>query len=869
MTKIKDFENLEYLHVVRNDHLNPLIRKVEDVIVPTVDLLEGEMQKTFKDVTLDIPNKILKFERSVGGGLKQIELEPIMPEFSGIGVEDEAGTGPGSGIHIVQLKDAKVTRSGETANVVYDWKKIVTSNQQKLSVMKSGAGLAIPTDAIAFQGEGITVTAGAMGITTVAIPAPPSQIMASLPGTAATAIKEIVLAGDTGASHIVNDKLTITLNSGGGVAPVSIDNFKGFFETMGDLVSQVTDTVNGKSFAFVKDTTLGGKYYTPHLFVGGTWKEFKQDPALTYSGPLDPLNHGVFSIKPSEKISVDSNGQLNLDGLSTPQLPSHFKGFFTTLEELKRDVPNPVLHQDWAYVRNNDTGGLLGYRADQKGTARLWSIIAPLGSLAVVDRKVNPPNYKQAFGIYKDDNWDVDDKGLLSLKSIDTSTKVIITDPAGTATEGDITTIKFEGGKSLAEVANKEVTIHHPQRVFNYLSSWEQSHPVEDYRGSLFYDANSRTWMGCDDPKEGGGVNVKWTKVVHRGMSDEVKSLVRRVPAKAPSVDTGVYGDSGLWHFNGVSFLERDNDQLPEEFREKCGGYITTSVQDKDAPEISIPQNRIQTCTPDNNEGGTWVRRFLSTGSSGAQVGWSNWVRTSFSHKDMEAHQKDLGAHKDALKYHVVFALTGKMQGIFAQTAGGSLGGLHEANGLMLVDNYGYTNEEKDYMDPPYSGDFRISGVLAFSGYKESEKKYPAGRWQILFRKKDIGSETYGPVGQLTYNHTDESKPYPPLSFLVKDIPLKDHQEVVINLTFSDTPTLRTRHPDLYLAPTRSYLVLEDNTTLSGTLVGEAHRTLYGNLDVIGDVGIKSHHAKLDDPNSNIRVYGEKVTKLATPMVKV
>ncbi|MGL5014543.1 MAG: hypothetical protein ACRC6V_09685 [Bacteroidales bacterium] len=865
MTKIKIFENLDYLHAVRNDHLNPLIRKVEDEIVPAVGLLEDEMQYTFKDVNLDINSKILTFERSIGGGHKQIELEPIMPEFEGIGVENDKGVGPGSGIHNLVLKDANVTRSGDAANIEYDWAKIVGDNTKYLQVGTPSTGNK-PIKYLFFKGATVTYTGNE--IATVDVPVPPSQIMASIQGATPVAIKEISLEGDTSSSSIANDKLIINLSAGGGT-PLSVSNFKGFYASLGDLKVQVTDPVNGKSFAFAQDSVLGGSYYTPYLYINDKWIELKQDPALTYKDPQEPVPQGVFTIKPSDKIKVSEKGELDLDGLSTPQLPSHFKGFFTTLDELKTEVPNPVLHQDWAYVRNNASGGLLAYRSDQKGSARLWSVVAPLGSLALVDRTATPNNYKQAFGIYKDDNWDMDDKGLLSLKSIDTSTNVVISDPAGGTTGGNINTIKFDSGKSFAEVSGSELVIKHPQRVFDYLSTWEQSHPLEDYRGSLFYDTTSRTWMGCDDPKEGGAVNVKWTKVVHRGMSDEVKSLVRRVPAKAPDVIPGNLGDSGYWHFNGVTYVEKESEHLPIEFREECGGYITTTVQDSDAPGVDIPQSRLQTCTPDRVEGGTWVRRFMSTSTPGAVTSWSNWVRTSFSHKDMEAHQKDLGAHKDALKYHVVFALTGQLQGIFTQTAGSSLGGLHEANGLMIVDNYGYTNIAKDYMDPPYSGDFRISGVLGFSGYKESEKKFPAGRWQILLRKKDMGSEIYGPVGQFTYDHTDESKPYPPLSFLVTDIPLKDHQEVVINLTFSDIQALKNKHPDLYLAPTRSYLVLEDNTTMSGTLVGEAHRVLYGNLDVIGDVGIKSHHARLADPTSNIRVYGEKVTKLATPMNKV
>ncbi|MGL4352730.1 MAG: hypothetical protein ACRCTP_02095 [Aeromonas popoffii] len=865
MTKIAVFENLDYLQTVRNNHLNPLIRKVENEIVPVVERLDQEMHDTFKDVTLTTSTNTLKFDRGAGG-YKEINLTPILPEFEGIGVENEQGTGPSSGITLLQLKDASITRSGETANIEYNWPKIIGDNVKDLGVGTIAAGTK-PTKFLFFRGANVVYTEG--GAATVDIPTPPSQIMASLPGTPATAIKEIVLAGDTSSSNITNDKLTINLNSGGGVAPVSNDNFLGFFESLGDLESKVTNPVNGKSYAFAKDSKLGGNYYTPYFYVNGSWKELRQDPALTYSGPKDPVSHGVFTIKPSEKISVDANGQLDLDGLSTPQLPSYFKGFFTSLDELKVGVPNPVLHQDWAYVRNSDTGGLLAYRADLQGVDRVWSIIAPLGSLAVVDRSATPNNYKQAFGIYKDSNWDMDSKGILSLKSIDTSTDVTISDYQGQTSGGKITKMKFVNGKSFVGVDNGELTFNHPQRVMNYNSAWERAHATEDYRGNIYYDATSHCWMGWADPEAGGAVGAKWTRIAHADMSLEVKDLVRRVPAKSPAVTPGILGDSGNWAYNGITFLDKTSEHLPEDLKNVCGGYITTTVQDDDKPGVTIPQHRIQSCAADRAEGGTWVRRYISTGTPGSDVSWSPWIRTSFSHKDIEAHQHDVGAHREAIKYHVVFALAGKMSAIFSQTAGDSLGGLHEDNGLMIVDNYGYTNQDKDYMDPPYSGMFRIAGTLSFAGYKENEKKFPVGRWQILFRKRNKDGTGYAPVAQFTYEHTDEKTQYPLLSFLAKDLPLEDHQEVVINISFSNTGTLMATHPDIYLAPTRTFLVLEDNETTTGTLVAEAHRKLYGSLDVIGDVGIKSHHSRLTDPSSSIRVYGEKLSKTPQEMNKV
>ncbi|MGL5013218.1 MAG: hypothetical protein ACRC6V_02860 [Bacteroidales bacterium] len=863
MTKIKIFENLDYLHVVRNDHLNPLIRKVENEIVPVVDLLEEEMQKTFKDVTLDTTSKILKFERSAGGGFQQIELEPIMPEFEGIGVENDKGVGPGSGIHNLVLKDANVTRSGDAANIEYDWAKIVGDNTKDLQVGTLAGGNK-PVKYLFFKGANVTYTGNE--IATVDVPVPPSQIMASIQGTPSVAIKEIILEGDTAASSITDDKLTINLSSGGGVAPVSSDNFKGFFASLGDLKEKVKDPVNGKSYAFAQD---GGSYYVPYLYINNKWIELKQTPSLTYKAPGEPLPEGVFTIKPSDKIKVSEKGELDLDGLSTPQLPSHFKGFFTTLDELKTEVPNPVLHQDWAYVRNNASGGLLAYRSDQKGSARLWSVIAPLGSLALVDRVTTPNNYKQAFGIYKDDNWEMDDKGLLSLKSIDTSTKVIITDPAGVPSEGDITSIKFEGGKSLAEITNKEVTIHHPQRIINHTATWEDTHKVEDYRGSLFYDATSKTWMGCNDPDTGGGVGVKWTRVVHRGMSDEVKSLVRRVPAKAPDVIPGNLGDHGLWAFNGVTYIEQYSEHLPEDFKDQCGGYITTSVQDKDKEGVTIPQYRMQTCVADRDEGGTYVRRWKMNGSPGASVEWSPWVRTSFSHKDMEAHMADPGAHKSVIKYYRGTSFSANCILFANQSEGGSPGGIRATNCDLMFDNYGSVSQGEDYMDVPYKGDFRISGNIAFAGYKENNTKLPEGRWQVLVRIQKIGTTEWRTINQFTYEQTSKTGKFLPMSFETDKVEMEPTDKVVINITFSNNAAIQREHPALYYVPMKSYVVIEDFNTHVGSYMAKTISDRLSSVDTFGEVGVRVHHSDPDRPTSAIRVYGENLTKKSTPMNKV
>ncbi|MGL5015954.1 MAG: hypothetical protein ACRC6V_17000 [Bacteroidales bacterium] len=864
MTQIKEFNNLDYLQAVRNNHLNPLIRRVEDEVIPTLTLLENEIHDSYKNVSLNIDTKTLKFDKGPGG-FKEINLTPVLPAFEGIGVQNMQSQGPSTGITLVQFPDATITQNNKTATVGFNWQEIFQHNQKYTEAVVKGSVTQMKsivftgdTDAVKQVGDNVTFAIPKVSPLTVISP----DTAPAIP--VATEVKSLKIIGNTGSTGVdAQGQLTIDLPVGGS-GTFTTQNFQGFFESLGDIQSQIKDPIDGKSYAFAKDSKLGGNYYTPYFYVNGQWRELKKDPALTYEDPKAALPVGVFSVKPSDKIIVDANGQMNLDGLSTPQLPQYFEGFFDSLDALKAEVPNPTRYQSFAFVKGPG-GGWLTYRADMQGSASMWKVVAPLGSFSFVDEAAG--TYSQVFGIKKNPAWTVDSRGLLDMVGGGGGGNLTaqITDYEGNMTSSQFNTIQFRKSKSNVTAYNDKLFVEHPQQVISYDADFEDEHNTQDFEGNIFYDETSRTWMGWGIPAAGGAVDVKWTRIAHPKMSDEVKDLNRRVPAKAPSVIPGIIGDNARWDYNGVTFVEKDSTAIPDELKGKCGGYITTSVQDKDAPGITIPQYRIQTLTADRPEGGTFVRRFDSAGSQGGAVSWTDWVRTSFSHKDIEAHQKDPAAHKDLIKYHVVFALTGNLQSIFAQTAGNSLGGLHEDNGLMIVDNYGYTNQAKDYMDPPYTGEFRITGVLSFSGYNEKNKTYPAGRWQILFRKKRKDTQEYGSIGLFYYVHTDESKPYPSLSFLGRGIPLESNQEVVINLNFDSKTALNNKHPNLYLAPTRSYLVLEDEATTTGTLVGEAHRKLYGNLDVFGEVGIKSHHSDIANPSSAIRVYGEKLEK--TPKV--
>ncbi|MGL5013083.1 MAG: hypothetical protein ACRC6V_02175, partial [Bacteroidales bacterium] len=378
------------------------------------------------------------------------------------------------------------------------------------------------------------------------------------------------------------------------------------------------------------------------------------------------------------------------------------------------------------------------------------------------------------------------------------------------------------------------------------------------------------TWMGWGIPKVPGAVDVKWTRIAHPHMSDEVKDLSKRVPAKTPSITEGIVGDSRLWDYNGLSFMEKDDDYLPEELKGKCGGYVTTLVQDKDQAGVTIPQYRLQTLTADRPEGGTYVRRYDSTGSSGSAVRWTDWVRTSFSHADMEVHSKDPGAHKEVIKYYRATSFTANCVNFANQSEGDLLGGVRAVNCDLLLDNYGYISQGNDYMDAPYDGKFRVAGNLAFSGYNEKPvDQYPNGRFQVLVRVKRKNTTIWRTINQFTYDHSDKRAKIPPLQFETDVFELNMDDHVIINITLPNIDHIKTNHPSLYFSPVKSYFVIEDENTHCGSYIAETNSKYFGIVDSMGDVGIRVHHNTPDNPSTAIRVYGEKLKKEPTNMNKV
>ncbi|MGL5016101.1 MAG: hypothetical protein ACRC6V_17750, partial [Bacteroidales bacterium] len=481
MTKILEFNNLDLMQTVRNNHLNPLIRRIETQIVPTMETLEAEIHNSFKDVSLDNATKILKFDKGPGG-YKEIDLSKISPDFRGIGVQDLQGSGPSEGIDIIKFADATITPTGKVATVGFNWEQIFQHNQKWPEAVVGGAvshikSIIFAGDAAATTTDGNNVTIRIPKVTPLTVISPDTSPAIPNP----VEVKSLKITGNAGGTVIdAQGQLTLELPAGGS-GTFTTQNFLGFFESLGEIQSQIKNPVDGKSYAFAKDSKLGGNYYTPYFYVNGQWRELKKDPALTYEDPKAPTAVGVFSIKPSEKITVDAKGQMNLDGLSTPQLPQYFVGFFDTLEALKNEVKNPTPYQSFGFVKSGGRGWIT-YRSEKQGTASLWNIVAPLGSFTFVDDVTQ--SFTQVFGIKKSDAWEVDSRGILNMKGgggtgPGGALSVSISDYNSQVETHDVTAISFNKGKGFAEFtgSNKDhVLIDHPQRVIQYSSDFESKH---------------------------------------------------------------------------------------------------------------------------------------------------------------------------------------------------------------------------------------------------------------------------------------------------------------------------------------------------------------------------------------------------------
>lgn len=850
---INTFEDQEYLYKIRQDILNPLITKVENVVTPRLVDVEGKVKDSFKDAKLDASTKTLTF-KDHDNMTFPVDLTPIIPEFNGIGVQGQAGQGPVVGIDIVQMKDATITTpSTGVALVKYDWDNLVKANQRNL-VVKVGQ---LPTDihsVTSINFKGATDNVQVVGDTlNFEIPSPTPLLKAQIDTGAKQDIDSIKVTGNVASSEIDGTTLTINLPTSGGGGTITNQNFKGFFTTLGDIESEVTDPINGKSYAFALDSKYGNQYYTPYYYINNGWTELKQDPALLYTPETSQGVQGVFSIKSDPKITIDKNGQIDLSKLGEDS-PGHFHGFYENLTDLQRAVPTPTPDRDFAYVKHTN-GAWLGRQYKRNTSGELvWAITAPLGAISLIEGSGGGSSTPAPlYGFYQNGMITIDSNGLGRIKDTTAPTTFEVTDSKGDTTTSTINSVVFPKGASFVELdpSNKKATITHPQRVVSYDSQFETNHG-EDFTGNIFYDEVDQAWIGRDTRQKGSPTEKQWTRIIHRGMSEEVTELATRLGKKAKDVVAGILGDDPLWQANSWTHVDKDDSQLPEEIREVCGGYFTTIIQDVQGEDPNVkPTERIQMCTADDTSGKSFVRTWNKGTSEGsADYGWRPWVKVSWNSEIMKEHNDDPGAHRNISKYYKVSTIDELYSSVR-----GSNGWIFDKNLMLIADSHGLTLKDDLYSAIPYTGKFKISCAFAFD--RMGTGNTPLGKWTAeIYRKKPTDTEYV--VAKYEFTVTNDKKRFPPMSFSTDPLDFNKEDKIWFKIYYNNESGITSWAPDMKFIPYRSYIVIEDFETDSGYLVAETNRKLHGPVNVTGSVGINVHYANYGD-SGTIRTYGTAV----------
>lgn len=841
------FADGDLLRDIRTSLLNPLAVKAES-LKGGVESLDRRVKETFKEATPDLPGKRIELTRDNGNKV-YVDLAGMFKESSAITIKDEKGTSikePES----ITFSSAVVSTDGSTGAMIdYDWDTLVPTHQEKLSVGKTGVTATHKPKALYFKGSAVEVEHSG-DFTTVTIPDQVPLLHAQISTGTEQFIDKLIVDGNVGGSSFNGNTLTIQLpDSGGG--GISNQNFKGFFNSLGDIISEVKDPINGMSYAFAKDSKYGAQYYTPYLYVNNGWTELKQDPALLYSNPTSSDTQGVFSIKPDPKITIDSNGQLDLSKLGE-ETPGHFHGFYDTVGELSAAVPNPIVNKSFGYTKHTN-GAWIGrqWRMNQDGT-KSWGIMAPISAISLVESSGSSTIPAPVYGFYKNGMIEIDGNGLATIKGApESSIKIEIGDGEGGVTIGSAKTIQFMSGKSYATLQNDKLFVNHPQRVIEYNSSFEADHNTNGYMGNIFYDKTSRCWMGWGVPEAPGGVDHKWTRIAHPKMSDEVKDLLDRYPSKAPNVTPGVLGDNRRWQITGWSFVEKDDVQLPESFRSVCGGYFFTMIQDIDG-DPQIPTQRIQICYADREGGEFFIRRFNPSVSPGsADQGWLPWVRGSITSKDLDAHNQDPAAHKNFHKFYKVCTFDHTMITLKA-----SQYYIKDKDMMLISDSHGLSMDNEDTTTIPYSGKFRFSGRFALAGLEGSGGTNPTCQW-ILRIYRTRGTTSPQLIYSAAYNHSDRTKPMASMKWESGDIELSYGDKISFYVQPLNDDGWSSYYKDARFLPMQSYFVIQDAGTRTGSRIAETHRRSIGTLQSRQNTGVNVHYSA--GSSGLIRVYGTEL----------
>ena len=230
------------------------------------------------------------------------------------------------------------------------------------------------------------------------------------------------------------------------------------------------------------------------------------------------------------------------------------------------------------------------------------------------------------------------------------------------------------------------------------------------------------------------------------------------------------------------------------------------------------------------------------------------------SAKDISDHNSDPGAHRKDHKFYKCGTLDMSYFALKSQSYK-----VYDKNLLLFADSHGTSLTGENGSTIPYNGSFNLSGRIEFDGWATTRADNKS--WTFKIKRTRGGSETQ--IGEFAFTHNSSSTEIhtPPLTWALNKITLEYGDKIHYEFKCINDSDFQTRQPDLSFTPYRTYFVIEDNETSTGTRLAETSRRTLGALNTRGNVGVNAHPTT--GAAQTPRVYGINIATNVKSMNKV
>lgn len=741
-----------------------------------------------------------------------------------------------SGEPIKNAKQIKLTGDVETSSISDTGLLTINIPHHEGLSVSDGSTVSKGITTLTFKESDVVIDSSASAKATIT----PKGVTGILDGKT-EAVKEIEITGTLGGSTLANGKLKIDLPAGGGGGTGGAD---------------ITGVVGSQSAKIDRIEIIGSNTYNSS--VTGSTLKVDLPRKVAIRGGADQYSDVDIVEVANSTVTLDSAGG-NRKALITPHIPYMFFGWFPDMETLNRTIPvsGRIPTKTCAYVPDPQSrqNTLWMWMPDVGTGINEWKAMPTTGSLALVN---NNHSIQGILGINKNPMVNVDSNGLMTISDTtvpEVICKTLSQDGTSTIKDGKFNEIRFEDGEGVVDfdLNALDLKVHRAQRRFGMGDSdaIEASSYTEDkYEGSIWLNKTDGAWWGYNNKDVATG-QKKWTKVIHRGMSDDVTNILKRVPQVIPSLTvTTPNGDDKAWAESGWTHLPINSVALPEETRNKTGGYIETFVVWD--PDVIGKHHRYQMVHVET-DAATYKRYWKFT-----EMKWSDWVKTSFNPLELKAHNEDPQAHRMHNPFFRAFSFGAKYPD-FAGDIKSTLKYIVEKQECRLIGTSGgHYNMDPggDYIKVPYKGLFTVRGLAYIGGKSDLGTTSIAGDWIVELQKCEAGSAVYEPVASKKYEHKTGTLKYPPFSFKFERVSLERGDFLRLKIEFKPTTGTEKQFfdafPDLWIMPGRSYFAVDEDGNDTGYAIAKGMCDMFGGFSPTGAGAFSYPSGKWPQDKGNI-----------------